>query len=713
MKSKKVLIFYSSIWNWHLSAAKAIKEKILQYNPYTTVILKDIRDFMNPFVKKIDEKLYWFVVKNFPKSFDNFFKIFNENGKKAINLENLPKEYPIKEIKEYINTINPDTILSTHYWSAQVLAILREKWLLLDKNIWWLHTDYFIGYFPRISARLDKTFLAHPALKKEWLKYWIYPDKVEVTGMPIYIDEEIKKLDKKHFLKSLWLNEKYYNILILWGKEGAIDYIKIINSIINNFKKDEKKLQIIAVCGKNKKMEEYLKNYKDISANISLKVFWLLDHKTTLKLMKSSDILITKPGGLTISEAIMFNKPIILVWSTTWHEKENATFSSKEGLAKLCQNYQNIGSTLKNILYNENYKINIIKKQENLKKEIKPDLIVDFTFNSTPPLYKLPKNFWKENWSKVKYIEEKLELLNKLAPSDIEIILSYSTSKTPQKIVWENPFWHISIKINSVVYSINHLAKPGIDKYLLHPMSLWDYLYGVKSKSPNMNFVSHFWVAYWRDSIWLRVKGIPKKNLSKMIKEIENIENEFKNWKLWNKYNFNCADIVLRILQAWGFNIKIITDILYAPTMPVDVFEKSYDFFSKNYKIYTVLYSQVVWAKSEYNFSQFPISLYKISNIIELLKKDTIERKFLIPINFHLGSFWDWKLILEKLSNSWEIVELSIFNTTILKILFNEIKIKTKKILLNNKLINKLTTRETFQHFIKEISKNIRKNINI
>jgi len=65
MKNKKILIFYSSIWNWHISAANAIKDEILKQNKSVEIVLKNIRDFMNPVLKKIDEKLYWFIVLRF------------------------------------------------------------------------------------------------------------------------------------------------------------------------------------------------------------------------------------------------------------------------------------------------------------------------------------------------------------------------------------------------------------------------------------------------------------------------------------------------------------------------------------------------------------------------------------------------------------------------------------------------------------------------
>jgi processive 1,2-diacylglycerol beta-glucosyltransferase len=62
--------------------------------------------------------------------------------------------------------------------------MLREKGYLNDINIGWIHTDFFKGCFPRISKRIDKTFVGHNKLEKMWLYSGISKNKVETTGIP-------------------------------------------------------------------------------------------------------------------------------------------------------------------------------------------------------------------------------------------------------------------------------------------------------------------------------------------------------------------------------------------------------------------------------------------------------------------------------------------------------------------------------------------------
>lgn len=223
---KKVIIFYSSIWKWHISAAEAIKDEIIKLNPNTKIILKDIRDFMNPVWRKIDEKLYWFIIKNLPQSFDTLFKSMQKKGSKTSSISNLSSDYSEEKVLNFIKEESPSSIISTHYWAIQTLSMFREKWLLLDINIWWLHTDYFVWYFPKISNRIDKTFLAHPKLEEAWIKYWVPKEKILTTWMPV--DVRNKNID---VLDLFNLNWSIPIVLIISWKEGIWDYSKIIKNI--------------------------------------------------------------------------------------------------------------------------------------------------------------------------------------------------------------------------------------------------------------------------------------------------------------------------------------------------------------------------------------------------------------------------------------------------------------------------------------------------
>ncbi len=196
-----------------------IEQEIGRLAPDARVVLQDIREFMHPLWRWVDERLYWFIAGNLPESFDALFHALQARGNRVPSLAWLSNDYPEDKVRSFLEAQAPDTVLATHYGSAQVLGTLRERGLLAQVNIGWLHTDFFEGYFPRISKRIDRTFLAHPDLESRWLAAGVPPDKVTTSGMPVRAPAA-DGATRETALTALGLAPDAPTVLITSGKEG-------------------------------------------------------------------------------------------------------------------------------------------------------------------------------------------------------------------------------------------------------------------------------------------------------------------------------------------------------------------------------------------------------------------------------------------------------------------------------------------------------------
>jgi hypothetical protein len=125
-----------------------------------------------------------------------------------------------------------------------VLGTLRERELLAEIRIGWLHTDFFEGYFPRISKRIDLTFLGHPELETRWRAAGVPPEKVTTSGMPVQISEG-ELGTREDALRAFGLATDLPTILLTGGKEGTGDYCAVVESIARDC---HRRGQIIAVA---------------------------------------------------------------------------------------------------------------------------------------------------------------------------------------------------------------------------------------------------------------------------------------------------------------------------------------------------------------------------------------------------------------------------------------------------------------------------------
>ena len=625
----KVVIFYSSIGNGHISAARAVEKRILQRDPASKVVLEDIRAFLNPAWRALDERLYWFIAENLPLSFDALFAAFSHKGARAPSLSNLPNDFPVERVVEYLETAAPDVVISTYYGAAQLLGSLRERGWLRQMAIGWVHTDYFESYFPRISNRIDRTFVAHPELRRKWIEAGVAEDKVVATGMPVDVSDDDRRALRGE-LKKFGLADNILTILIVSGRNGVGDLSAMIQSLAAGAPKP---VQIVAVCGTNAARREQLASHAArLPASASLTPLGVVPHEDLVRLMGAADLLVTKPGGLTPSEAFAMGAPTIVLDVISGHERENAAMFARCGLAKISRGPASLGEDARALLNDGDALAKMRAAQAAYRQSLALDRIVDFALEKRVAVEDDPPDFGRENGTTAARVEATLAEIDRDAPADLELLLSYATARTPQRIVTENPFGHIAIRIGPNIYSANHLARRDKDPTFLQHISLADYLYGATPPSASQQHTATYGMTYGREVLALRVTGITPVQLMAMRDEVALIEGGYRRGDLvWDRASLNCADIVQRILSAGGWTLKTPNCRLGAPTMPLDVFEAARDAFASDAALSTrlIAYRQLPGTRADYRYSRFPVSLYQplrsLSNALRDGRVDPLE----------------------------------------------------------------------------------------
>jgi len=608
MSSRKVIIFYSSIGNGHISAAKAVQREIARRSPSAEILLQDIRGFMDPIWNRLDERLFWFVVKYLPETFEALFLSMQQQGNEVPSLALLPSDYPEWKVLRFIEAHKPDAILATHYGSAQVLGTLRESGFLSDVRIGWLHTDFFEGYFPRISRRIDRTFLAHDQLGVRWQKAGVPAAKITVTGMPVAI-QPLDSNARGKLRERLGFSPATPVILITGGKEGLVDFEAVLKGLFEDLPSP---LQVIIVCGQNRRQYSIVSQLcAHPPGAATAHVYGGVPHEQMMEFMNIADVVITKAGGITPSEAFALGKVTILLDVVTGHEHQNAVMMEELGLAKVISRMEDTGSAIAQLFSDSVASTRMRDAQASFRDDISIRKIADFALEDALPSDALPFNFGMEHGLPVLDAETTLSHVSDTEDYEVEVLLSYAASKTKQRIVTENPFGHIAVRIGSEVLSANHLAEFDTDPNLLQHLSLADYLYGVDRPSASQEHSSTYGVAYGRDTIGLRAPVDSPDRIQRMLAEAQRIESEFQRGSLqWNRAHFNCADVVAQILRAGGYGVTTTLERLGLPTMPLDVFEQARTAFERaGAEIELIAYRQIPGANSAYHFSQFPLSL--------------------------------------------------------------------------------------------------------
>ena len=325
---RKILIFYASYGGGHLSAANSIKQCIDDnFNDCKTKLI-DCMEYVNKPVNKITTTAYKELAKKFPWAWGEVYSHSQKGPLAHISSasNNLMAKKLLKLLKEY----HPDIIISTHPFGSQMVSYLKRK-ALVDCKLATIMTD-FAPHDQWLVGKdyVDYYFVSHEKMRQELINSNVAENTVFATGIPLS-NRFLMHFNKDEIMKSMGLNPDKRVILFFGGGEfglGRDKTVKILNSFISHVKNH----QIVAIAGKNEKMKvAFDKLVAETNSESFVKV--LAYTKQVPELMSISDLVVTKPGGLTTTESLASGLPIVAINPIPGQEEENAKFLEDEGVA--------------------------------------------------------------------------------------------------------------------------------------------------------------------------------------------------------------------------------------------------------------------------------------------------------------------------------------------------------------------------------------------
>lgn len=350
----KVLIFAVSAGGGHMRASEALKQYILINDNSSSVKIIDTIKFINPILDKV---LIGGYLKTLKKSPFLFGKLYNhtESYTSLSAVSNRFNKIIAERTLPKIYDFNPDIIVSTHPFPNEMLSILKSKYKLNIPVISIL-TDYAPHNF-WLHSGIDTYIVSNDDMVDEMISRGIDKDSVFSFGIPVD-PSFMQKYNKKSVFKQLAFNTQSPTILIMGGSLG----IGNIPNIYCDICKSDKDIQIIVLTGNNKKLYSTL---TQLSKSYNKKTLVLGYTKEVSKYMQCCDLLITKPGGITITEAIISNIPMALFCPIPGQEEKNANFLLRHGLAINCEDFASYKDAITYVFSNpsiiQNMKLNCSK----------------------------------------------------------------------------------------------------------------------------------------------------------------------------------------------------------------------------------------------------------------------------------------------------------------------------------------------------------------
>ena len=343
----KVLIFYASYGGGHLNAAKSLQECILNNYKNINIELIDCMKYVNKPIEKITTAAYREMAKKLPWAWG---KIYSDSQKGPLaHISSRSNKILAIKLLKLLRQEKPDLIISTHPFGSQMCSYLKRKGKITAKIATIMtdfapHDQWLVG-----SDFTDYYFVAHDKMK-DYLKTKNIPEsKIYATGIPIS-NRFLKTYNKTEILNKYNLSSSKKTILFFGGGEFGLGKNRTVQ-IFESFVTSNANIQIVAISGKNKKMksafEEVVKNTTNGNTTKILEFT-----NEVPQLMSISDLVVTKPGGLTTSESLASHLPMVIINPIPGQEEENAEFLENKGIAIWLKKSDDANKILKNLLFN-------------------------------------------------------------------------------------------------------------------------------------------------------------------------------------------------------------------------------------------------------------------------------------------------------------------------------------------------------------------------
>ncbi len=343
----KILIFYASYGGGHLSAAKSIEEYINKNYPNEDTELIDCVKYVNKTIESITTAAYRGMAKKMPWAWG---RIYSDSQKGPLaHLSSRSNQILAIKLLRLLREKKPDLIISTHPFGSQMCAYLKRKGKINSKIATIMtdfapHDQWLVG-----AEQTDYFFVANEKMKKYISKKGIDKNKVYVTGIPIS-SKFLKEHNRDKILKNFGLKDNKLNVLFFGGGEFGLGKTRTV-SIFESFVKYKGDIQVVAIAGKNEAMkEQFLSIVDKYKKQDSVKVLGFTNKVP--ELMSISNVVVTKPGGLTTSESLASNLPMIVINPIPGQEEENAGFLENKGIAVWIRKNSNVDEIVENLLSN-------------------------------------------------------------------------------------------------------------------------------------------------------------------------------------------------------------------------------------------------------------------------------------------------------------------------------------------------------------------------
>lgn len=324
----KVIVVYASSGAGHQKAAEAIF-KVLRERPRVTAHLIDSLEYTTPLFHLLYPRLYLFLVRHLPFVWGFFYDGLNftligpflKRLRRALNALNG------RSLEQFLMTERPEVIVSTHFFASEVVSSLKQKGKLSSRLIT-VVTDLAI-HSVWMASLTDEYVVGSWDTQEALIRRGVPKERIALLGIPVDPVFE-KEEDRTRLSQKIGLLPGKFTVLVASGGFG----VGPIENLVRRLSQNEF-LQLLVVCGHNRPLYQRLAS-RTVAVRERVILYGFVNN--IHELMSVSDCMVSKSGGLMISEALAKKLPTFILYPIPGQETGNRDILVRHGAASFVKN---------------------------------------------------------------------------------------------------------------------------------------------------------------------------------------------------------------------------------------------------------------------------------------------------------------------------------------------------------------------------------------
>jgi processive 1,2-diacylglycerol beta-glucosyltransferase len=376
-----VLIMSEAIGNGHTKAAEALKQGISHLAPSIPTKIMEVGHTLHPLTSRLLLNIY---LKMLVLSPALWRKLYQHQQDRPLSVWKKSVIYQLfhRQLEKIIDSEKPHLVICTHPFTSSSLSRLKKNGYSF--TLYTVITDFHV-HGAWVHPEVDGYLVGSEEVADQVMKMGVPKNRLVVTGIPICANFWIRK-DRLEIQNRLKL-KKIPSVMIMGGGLG-LGGIKKIAYELMEWKEN---IQVIICTGRNEKLRKSLSKDK-VFHHPHVQILGFVEDID--EWMEAIDLLITKPGGVTIFEALSKGVPMYIYQPIPGHEEKNCEYLVKKRFA-LKDDDSNEIEQLVNELLQAPKKVKLLKDSiQHFQNSINPlasaEFIVEFFSQTCVKNKKLP-----------------------------------------------------------------------------------------------------------------------------------------------------------------------------------------------------------------------------------------------------------------------------------------------------------------------------------